>query len=185
MMGCVSLASRPWVVLILFGLLIFISRWPLAPGQLFTFDDVNLSYAIGHFDVRISQPHPTGYPLFVMEMRALTWLRFHRPESILLALSLAGSLLALLLLVFCGNRMLGGDSGYYAAWLTVFHPVFWHAGLTSALRVQLAVVSVCVGYACWRAWCADGNGGGRWVLWSALVLGIMAGIRPETGPLLF
>ncbi len=181
MMGCVSLARRPWFVLILFGLLIFVSRWPLAPGQLFTFDDVNLAYSIGHFDVRISQPHPPGYPLFVMEMRLLKWLRFRRAESILLALALAGSLAALLLLVFCGDRMLGGDSGYYAAWLTVFHPVFWHAGVTSALRLQLAVVSISVAAACWRAWSGDG----RWVLWSALALGIGAGIRPETGPLLF
>src|SRR5260370_12530890 len=139
MMGCVSLARRPWFVLILFGVLVFASRWPLAPGQLFTFDDVNLAYSIGHFDVRTSQPHPPGYPLFVMEMRLLKFLRFRRAESILLALALAGRLLALLLLVFCGNRILGGDSGYYAAWLTVFHPVFWHAGVTSALRVQLAV----------------------------------------------
>jgi hypothetical protein len=179
MMGCVSLPRRPWFVFILFGLLVFASRWPWAPGQLFTFDDVNLAYSIGHFDVRISQPHPPGYPLFVMEMRVLHWLRFRRAESILLALALTGSLAALLLMVWCGNRILGADSGYYAAWLTVFHPVFWHAGVTSALRVQLAVVSLAAATACWRAWQADA----RWVLWSALVVGFGAGIRPETGPL--
>src|SRR5689334_5927910 len=106
MMGCVSLVRRPWFVLILFGLLIFASRWPLAPGQLFTFDDVNLAYSIGHFDVRISQPHPPGYPLFVMEMRLLHWFRYRRAESILLALSLTGSLAALLLTIWCGNRIL-------------------------------------------------------------------------------
>ena len=186
MMGCVSLARRPWFVFILFGLLILASRWPLAPGQLFTFDDVNLAYSIGHFDVRISQPHPPGYPVFVMEMRVLHWLRFRRAESILLALSLTGSLAALLLIVWLGNRILGGLSGYYAAWLTVFHPVFWHAGVTSALRVQLAVVSLAGAALCWRAWSCEGKPGeGRWVLWSALVIGCGAGIRPETGPLLF
>src|SRR5712671_6750433 len=98
MMGCVSLVRRPWFVFILFGLLVFASRRPLAPGQLFTFDDVNLAYSIGHFDIRMSQPHPPGYPLFVLEMRILSLLRFHRAESTLLALALFGSITTILLL---------------------------------------------------------------------------------------
>ena len=55
-----------------------------------------------------------------------------------------------------------------------------------ALRVQLAVVSLAVGTCCWNAWRApDVPGGVRWVTWSALAIGMGAGIRPETGPLLF
>lgn len=180
MMGSVGLVRRPWVVLILFGSFILATRLPLAPGQLFTFDDVNLAYSVGHFDIRVSQPHPPGYPLFVMEMRLLTWLRFRRAESILLALALLGSLAAILLLVYTGNRIFGRDSGFWAACILLLHPVFWHAGITSALRVQLAVVSLAVGICCWNAW----RGDARWVTWSALALGIGAGIRPETGPLL-
>jgi len=180
-MGCVSLARRPWFLLILFGLLILVTRGPLAPGQLFTFDDVNLAYAVGHYDIRISQPHPPGYPLFVLEMRILHWLRFKRAESILLLLALAGSIAAMLLIVQAGNRILGGDSGFWAAWLILLHPVFWHAGITSALRVQLAVVSLTVATCCWLAWAGEV----QWVKISAVVLAIGAGIRPETGPLLF
>ena len=98
-MGCVSLARRPWFVLVFFGLLILLTRLPLAPGQLFIFDDVNLSYAMGHYDIRISQPQPPGYPLFVLEMRILHWLRFKRAESILLFLALSGSVATLRKLV--------------------------------------------------------------------------------------
>ncbi len=175
------LVRRPWFVAILFSVVILATRWPLAPGQLFTFDDVNLAYSVGHFDIRMSQPHPPGYPLFVMEMRVLSWLHFRRAESILLALALLGSVAALLLVYYCGNCILGADSGFWAACILVLHPVFWHAGVTSALRVQLAVVSLAVGTCCWNAW----RGEARWVAWSALALGIGAGIRPETGPLLF
>jgi 4-amino-4-deoxy-L-arabinose transferase-like glycosyltransferase len=180
-MGFVNLLRRPWFALVLFGLIVLVSRYPQAPGQLFTFDDVNLAYSVGHFDVRISQPQPPGYPLFVFEMRVLHWLRFQRVESILLFLALAGSIAALVLLAQFGQRFFGGFAGFFAACLLVFHPVFWHSGIASALRVQLAVVSVLVAWSCWRAW----NGERNWVLWSAIVLGLSAGVRPEIGPLLF
>jgi 4-amino-4-deoxy-L-arabinose transferase-like glycosyltransferase len=177
----VALVRRRWFLVPFFGLLVLLSRYPFAPGQLFTFDDVNLAYSIGHFDIRASQPQPPGYPLFVMEMRLLHWLRFRRAESILLALALAGSTAVLVLVVLAGNRIFGGDAGFWAALLFLFHPVFWHTGLISALRIQLALLSLAVGAACWRAW----RGETRWVLWSALVLGIGAGVRPEAGPVLF
>jgi hypothetical protein len=47
--------------------------------------------------------------------------------------------------------------------------------------VQLATVSLLVAAACWRAW----SGQPRWVLWSAMVLGVCAGVRPEIGIVLF
>jgi hypothetical protein len=174
-------ASRRWLVVVFFAALILATRLPLAPGQLFTFDDVNLAYSIGHFDIRMSQPQPPGYPLFVMEMRALSWLRFRRTENILLALALAGSIAALLLLVLAGNRIMGRQAGFYGALLLALNPVFWHSGVVSALRIQLAVASLAVAAACWRAW----QGNRFWVPRSAIVLGLAAGIRPEIGPLLF
>jgi 4-amino-4-deoxy-L-arabinose transferase-like glycosyltransferase len=170
-----------WLTFLLFTAIILATRLPLAPNQLFTFDDVNLAYSIGHFDIRASQPQPPGYPLFVLQMRVLYWLRFRRPENILLALGLAGSVAALLLLAFAGDRILGGRSGFYAGLILALNPVFWHAGVVSALRVQLALVSAAVAAACWRAW----QGDVRWVNPSAIILGLAAGIRPETGPLLF
>lgn len=176
-----TLVRRPWFLVLFFGLLILWTRYPLAPGQLFSWDDINLAYSIGHFDIRASQPQPPGYPLFVVQMRVLYWLRFRRPESILLALGLAGSVAVLVLMVRTGNRIFGGNAGFWASLLFVLHPVFWHSGLVSALRIQLALLSLAVGLSCWRAW----RGEPRWVLWSALVLGIGSGVRPEAGPVLF
>jgi hypothetical protein len=174
-------AARRWAVVLFLTGLVLATRLPLAPHQLFTFDDVNLAYAMGHFDIRISQPQPPGYPLFVLEMRALAWLRFRRVENILLTLALAGSVAALLLLVFAGNRIMGGRSGFYGALLLALNPVFWHSGIVSALRIQLAIVSLAAAASCWRAW----QGDRFWVPRSAIVLGLAAGIRPEIGPLLF
>lgn len=172
---------RRWVIALFLTALVLVTRLPLAPGQLFTFDDVNLAYAIGHFDIRISQPQPPGYPLFVLEMRMLSWLRFRRAENILLTLALAGSIVALLLMVYAGNRIMGKEAGFYGALLLALNPVFWHAGVVSALRIQLPIASLAVAACCWRAW----RGNRFWVARSAIVLGLAAGIRPEIGPLFF
>ncbi|HET8547614.1 MAG TPA: hypothetical protein VFL57_06415 [Bryobacteraceae bacterium] len=178
----VRAASLPmWQLAALFGVLVFCTRFPLVPGQLFSFDDVNFAYALGDFDIRASQPHPPGYPLFVLETRIMDRLRFKRPESNFLALSVAASTAALMLLVRFGARLFGNDSGWWAAWLLLLHPSFWHGGLTSAVRPHLAVISLAVAAACYRVW----SGEKRWVLWSAAVLGIAAGVRPETGPVFF
>lgn len=169
------------ILLLQFGTLLIASRLPLAPRQLFSFDDVNLAYSIGSFDPRVSQPQPPGYPLFVLQMRLLFWLRFRNPQSILLALAFIGSLAGLLLLAWTGSRLFGPGVGVYAACLLLFHHSFWYGGLTSALRTQLVVISAGVAGACYRAW----SGETRWLYWSAAMLGIGAGIRPEMAFLLF
>lgn len=176
-----AVSGRSWALVLLFGALVVATRVPFAPGQLFSFDDVNFVYAMGHYDVRLSQPHPPGYPLFVLEMHMLSWLRFKRPESILLALSLISSTLALVILARGGERILGGNSGLAAAWLLLIHPAFWHGGITSGLRPHLALVSASVAAACFQAW----SGRPRWIPWSALILGLGAGFRPELGAFLF
>ena len=171
---------RAWLGVILFAAAIAATRLPLTPRQLYSFDDVNFAWAVGKFDIRHSQPHPPGYPLFVLQMRVLDALRFKRAESKLVVLALLGSLAAVLLAHRLGNLFFEGDAGLCGALLLLFYPAFWYAGLTSAVRIQLAVVSVAVAAACWRAW----RGERRWLFWSAGVLGVGAGIRPELGLLL-
>jgi hypothetical protein len=163
-----------------FALLLIVSRWPLTPGQLFSWDDVNFAYAIGKFDIRVNQPQPPGYPVFVLEARMLDWLRVKQAQSNFRILALLGSAAALWLVFRVGDLILGGYAGFWAASLMLFYPSFWFAGITSPVRVQLAVVSLAVAGACWHAM----KGPGPWSYWSAIALGIGAGIRPELGPLL-
>jgi hypothetical protein len=163
-----------------FALLLIVSRWPLTPRQLFSWDDVNFAYAIGKFDIRANQPQPPGYPVFVLETRILNRLRVKQPDINFRILALLGSIAAVWLLFWAGNLVLGGNAGFWAACLMLFHPSFWFAGITSPVRVQLAMVSLGVAGACWQGM----KGPGPWLYWSAIALGIGAGIRPELGPLL-
>ena len=157
------------------------TRLPLAPDQLFSEDEVNFAWAVGKLDVRLSQPQPPGDPLFVLQLRLLHLLRFRNPRSAQLALAVAASVAALCLLWGFGNRFFGGYAGLWAALLLLLHPSFWYAGITSAVRVQLAVVSVAVAWACYRAW----QGERKWAYGSAVVLGLGAGVRPELGAVLW
>lgn len=170
------------LLVVLLGLLLFITRDPLVPRQLFSEDEVNFAYSIGKLDTRISQPHPPGYPVFVMEMRILDKLRFKRPESNLRALAILAGGAALALIAILGNRMYGGSAGWWAAALLLFYPSFWYGGLTSAVRVHLAVVSLAVALCCWRL--LQGAASRTLLYGSAVVLGLGSGIRAELGPLL-
>lgn len=173
--------KRYALLFVLFFAMVAGTRLPYMPGQLFSFDEVNMVYAMDKLDTRLSQPQPPGYPLFIFEMHAMKLLRVVRPESNLIALGLLGSAASMVALLWCGDRMFGGWTGIYAAMLLWLYPAFWYAGLTSALRIHLALISAVVGGACWRAW----HGERRWEIYSAMALGLGAGIRPEVGPLLF
>lgn len=89
---------RSWLLFLLLAGLVLVTRAPMAPGRILTFDDVKLAYSIGHFDVGVSQPQPSGYPLFVVEMRLLHMLHISRAEHILLTLGFPASVAALALL---------------------------------------------------------------------------------------
>jgi hypothetical protein len=168
-------------VLLLLGTLVIASRLPLTPRRLFSYDSVNLAYAMEEFDPSIGHPQPPFYPLFVVQMRLLAALGLDKPEAVMLVLKLGASIAALMAIVWAGEVIFAPGVGLCAAWLLLFHHSFWYGGLTSALRTQLALISLVVAGTCYPGW----MGQPRWILASSVALGVGAGIRPETGALLF
>lgn len=154
------------------------TRTPLFENQLFSYDDVNLIYAKDELDVRRSQPHPPGYPLFVMQMRLVELARVKRPESNLQVLSILGSAAGVFALVAGFARVVGVRAAWISGLLLALHPVFWYAGLTSALRVQLALWSVVIAACCWRA---KEEASGKWARIASIAFAVGSGVRPELG----
>ena len=58
-------------------LAVFITRLPASYAKLYSFDSVNLAYALREFDPTRNQPQPPGYPVFVMLARSLQIGRAH------------------------------------------------------------------------------------------------------------
>ncbi|MGH9783564.1 MAG: glycosyltransferase family 39 protein, partial [Terriglobia bacterium] len=167
----------------LFGfsiLLVGLTRFPLMPAHLFSFDTVNLALALEDFDPTRNQPQPPGYPLFVLEAR-LVRLLAGTPERTFAILNVLVCGLALGMLYLLGKRMFSPWIGMTAAALLFVNPPFWYSGLTSPLRPHLALLSILVAYCCWRA----SHGEERYFEWASLVLGLGAGFRPELLVFLF
>lgn len=175
--------SQAGRVSILFGLsvlLVVLTRLPLLPTHLFSFDSVNLALALEDFDPTRNQPQPPGYPLFVMEAR-LVHLLFGTPEQTFAVLELVICGLAVGMLYLLGKRMFSPWVGLTAAALLFVNPAFWYSSLTSPLRPHLALLSALVAYCCWRA----SHGEERYFELASLVLGLGAGFRPELSVFLF
>ena len=145
----------------LFGfciLMVGLTRLPIFPPQLYSFDSVNLALALEHFDPTLHQPQPPGYPLFVLEARLLD-VPFGSAERTFAALGLLVSGLAVGMLYLLGKELFSPWAGMVAAALLFVNPTFWFSSLTSPLRPHLALVSIVMAYFCWRA-----KRGGPWAL---------------------
>ncbi len=154
--------------------LVAATRIPLAPPHLFDFDSVNFALALEHFDPRLHQPHPPGYPLFVAQARLLN-VFFQSPERTFLTCSLLAAVAAPLLLFLLGGRMYSPWAGLAGALLLVLNPVFWRSTLVSPVRPYLSVLTLLLAYLCHRA----AAGEARFAWYAAAALGLGAGWRPE------
>jgi hypothetical protein len=166
----VTLPRMFWVLIV--GLAL-VTRLPVMAKYL-SIDNVNLAYALEEFDPVRHQPQPPGYPLFVLTAKIVN-VFFSNAAVTFEVLALAATLLCLPLIFALGRRLLDEWTGRAAVLLLLVNPVFWHSSLEGALRPNLALFSLLVGYCAWRAW----SGERRFVMWGAVALGVGAGFRPD------
>lgn len=171
----------PWSLLALLCLIAAaVVRIPFWPDTLFSEDCFNFAQALQKFDPRNLVPQPPGYPLFVLQSQALQTV-FGTAERTFLAGVVAGTAAALFLSALLGWEMTRSRQGALLAWLLfAASPTFWFAGLTSTIRIYIAVVTLAVVLFCWRLWWGDR----RWWWAAALALGLGSGYRPELLPAL-
>jgi hypothetical protein len=139
--------SRRVVLPAILALLFLAGHLPFLPASLEDVDSVNFALGVRHFDVAHHQPHPPGYPLFILAAR--TAHAFVGPEAE--ALSLAGivagalgvwALVALFRMLRrvdhaawpCAAAVAAVTSPLY--WFTAARPLSDTAGLAAALGVQ-------------------------------------------------
>ena len=175
-------------------------------GTLDDIDAINFAMGVRDFDVAQHQPHPPGYPIYIVlgkVARSVLATAGHAPtprpshapiESSSLAWwgVLAGACAAFPLVVLF--RLVGGDERLAAGamlltlacplwWLTASRPLSDTMGLSAALAVQAVLATA---FARQRGWherdvtAADLAGTGRLIVLGACLAGLAAGLRSQT-----
>jgi hypothetical protein len=152
-----------------------LSRIPFRSHVLYHWDSVNFALALEHFDVRLHQPHPPGYFLYVMTGRLVN-LWIGDANSSLVVISMIATGLAAISMFFLARAVWDWRHGLAAAFMLLSSPLFWvHGEVALSYMVEAALVCL-IAWLCFRHLV-------RWDerLWlSALVLGIAGGFRQNT-----
>ncbi|MGB6679920.1 MAG: glycosyltransferase family 39 protein [Candidatus Bathyarchaeia archaeon] len=152
------------------------SRVPFQAKDFTSFDAINYTMALSHFDMRLHQPHPPGYILYILLGRAFN-LAFQDPRLALLWLSTITSGLAVLAVYLLGMEMFGRRAGVLAACFLAVLPFFWYYGEISAPYTIDLFFAALLGWLCYRALKLDGE---KHVYICALALGLAGAFRPQT-----
>ncbi|HEX3646116.1 MAG TPA: hypothetical protein VHT95_10940 [Vicinamibacterales bacterium] len=179
-------------MIVVFALAFLALHLPYLPSSLEDLDSINFALGIRRFDVARHQPHPPGYPVFILIGKALHAAGL--PEVTALALIGAGAgtlgVLALWVL-FC--RLGEGDTPHRwlvaAAAVAMTTPLYWLTAVrplsdTSGLAAALAIQAMALGAADPRslaiaAFCAGLAAGLRsQVIWLTVPLLIVKGLGP-------
>src|SRR5450631_2697410 len=159
-----------------------VSRFAFRSHDLYDLDSVNFALAMGRFDPRVHQPHPPGYFLYVCLGRLVNSL-VHDPNLALVLLSILASMATAICIYELTFEWFGQAAATFAGMLFVFSPLSWFHGTVALTYSVEAAASALLGLLCWRI------DRGKWqlILPTAVVLGIVMGIRPSSilflGPL--
>lgn len=160
-------------ILLLFAIVIGLTRFLAIAQTMFDWDEALFSLGVRDYDVNDHRPHPPGYPLFVAAAKviALTGLDAFRCLQIVVLL---GALFLFPALYFLA-REVGFDfrTAVAAATVYAFLPNVWLYGGTGFSDIPAATLTF---LAC--ALLLRGRRDSRAYIAGAVVLGVVAGIRP-------
>ena len=154
---------------------LFLSRFPLIPSALVTFDAANFAFALQDFNPALHKPQPPGYPFYVGFTRLLHAFIGDLPTLFTIA-GIAATLGAVLALARLSEEIAGWRAAVGSGVLLSLHPAVWTSGLLDPVRVFLSFASASIGLLAWRAWNPGSHRG--WIIGAWAALGLFSGFRP-------
>ena len=162
--------SPLWIVI--FTLL---SRAPFMAQMPYGLDSIQYVLGVADYDVRLHQPHPPGYFLFVMAGRLGT-LVFHDPNRSFVALNIVFGAFCVWIVFQLGRDLFDSATGFAAAVLLATSPTFWFHGEVALSNELDCLLVSCLALLCWKTL----QGSHRLSYLAALVLGLAGGVRQNT-----
>jgi len=166
--------SRPATILALL-LFVLASRVPFVGTIPYGLDSIQYVLGMLHYDVRLHQPHPPGYFLFVMAGRlANSFLA--DPNLSLVMLNVLFSALCVWVVFQLGEELFGRESGLVSAVLLATSPTFWFHGEVALSNMLDCLLVSSLALVCWKTL----QGRHRFSFLAALILGLAGGVRQNT-----
>jgi 4-amino-4-deoxy-L-arabinose transferase-like glycosyltransferase len=163
-------------LILVLGIVTWLSRLPFHPRWLDSYDAVNYVLAVRHFDVRLHQTQPPGYFLYIVGVRVVNLLVGDPARALFLFSGLASGI-AVIAMYLAGREMLGRRAGLAAAILLGTSSIFWYQSEIASPYTGEVALSVFIG---WLAYRARKSGRTTDLLLTALLLGISGAYRPQT-----
>lgn len=166
---------KHWGLALGFLLAGIVTRLPFRSHLLYHWDSVNFALAVEHFDVRLHQPHPPGYAVYVL----LGWLAnclTHDPNAGFVWLSVLFSGLTVAAVFVLGREMFGTFAGASAALFALTSPAIWFYGEVALTYILEAFFVTAIALGSYYVLC----GKTRWTLVVTTLLAVAGGIRQTT-----
>ncbi len=157
------------------ALITLFSRLPFRAHYAYHWDTVNFLFAMRHFDMLHDQPHPTGYPLYVLTARLFA-LFLRDDHAALVVMSVLASGVAVAFLYALGRRLWGEFVGLGAALLLATSPLFWFYG---EIGLPHAVDTAFILVALWLL-VRVRQDRPHWWAGTVVLLALAGGFRPQT-----
>lgn len=159
----------------MFFLLGVLTRLPFTSRLLYHWDSVNFALGMERFDVRLHQPHPPGYLLYVLMGRLLQAI-FQDANTSLVVISLLFSGLTVAVVYLLARQIFDRQSALVAGLFTLTSPAVWFYGEVALTYILESFFVTAIALACLQAL----RGQRRMVYAAAILLGLAGGIRQTT-----
>jgi hypothetical protein len=167
--------TRQKLELFFLGCAVAASRFAFRSRYLYDLDSVNFALGVGRFDPRTHQPHPPGYFLYVCLGRLVNLL-VHDANLALVLVSIAAGIASVVFIYLLALDWFGERAAIFAGLLFLFSPLAWFHGTVALTYGVEAFFSALLGYLCWQI----DRGKANFILPTAILLGISAGVRPSS-----
>ena len=164
------------------GLILFSlgSRLPFMARIPYGLDSIQYVLGVLHYDVRLHQPHPPGYFLYVMVGKLADRL-LQDPNQGFVVLNVAFSAFCVWIVYQLAEEAFGRESGLLTAILLSTSPTFWFHGEVALSNMLDCLLVSSLALLCWRIL----QGQHHWAYLAAVVLGLAGGVRQNTLAFMF
>ncbi|HPL95280.1 MAG TPA: glycosyltransferase family 39 protein [bacterium] len=127
-------------------LLTLISRLPFVSKILYSWDAVQLSLALKHFDLAQHQPHPPGYILYVALGKIFNFIFFNVNTAYVILSIIISALAVIIFYNFLKLLLDDQKSSFFISLILIFNPYFWFYGEVASTYIFDALFSIIFAY---------------------------------------